>query len=102
MANSVNDSLNCIRLAGRRLVTRVAALIAECSAFQQRIWVVSIINDSYTDTFLVNEGSFTQPLQWMRAKQYSANMLQLVDAMTRSQVIQFDLGKVRHRLVRVK
>lgn len=41
-------------------------------------------------------------MQWMRRKQYDPDMLQRVDAMQRSQVIQFELGDIRHRLMRVK
>lgn len=102
MANRLVDSKNCITQAGRWLATRGAALFAELSEFQQRIWVVSIVNDTYTDTFIVNEGSFEEPMQWMRRKQYDTDMLQRVDAMQRSQVIQFELGDIRHRLMRVK
>ena len=95
MANRVIGQL-------RALAAKVAALFAELCEFQQRIWVVSIIKDAYTDTFIVNEGSFEEPMQWMRRKQYDADMLQRVDAMQRSQVIQFELGDIRHRLMRVK
>lgn len=102
MANRLVYSKNRITRAGRWLATRGAALFAELSEFQQRIWVVSIVNDTYTDTFIVNEGSFEEPMQWMRRKQYDADMLQRVDAMQRSQVIQFELGDIRHRLMRVK
>lgn len=102
MANRLVGSKNRITRAGRWLATRGAALFAELSEFQQRIWVVSIVNDTYTDTFIVNEGCFEEPMQWMRRKQYSADMLQRVDAMQRSQVIQVELGDIRHRLMRVK
>ncbi len=102
MANRLVDSKNRITRAGRWLATRGAALFSELSEFQQRIWVVSIVNDTYTDTFIVNEGSFEEPMQWMRHKQYNADMLQRVEAMQRSQVIQFELGDTRHRLMRVK
>ena len=95
MANRLVGSKNRITRAGRWLATRGAALFAELSEFQQRIWVVSIVNDTYTDTFIVNEGSFEEPMQWMRRTQYSA-------AMQRSQVIQVELGDIRHRLMRVK
>ena len=37
--------------------------------------MVSIIKDAYTDTFIVNEGSFEEPMQWMHRKGYSAEML---------------------------
>ena len=95
MANRVIGQL-------RALAAKVTRLFAELCEFQQRIWVVSIIKDAYTDTFIVNEGSFEEPMQWMRRKQYDADMLRRVDAMQRSQVIQFELGDTRHRLMRVK
>ena len=102
MANRFVSSKNRIVQAGRWLSTRGAALFAELSEFQQRIWVVSIIKDAYTDTFIVNEGSFEVPMQWMHRKGYSAEMLARVDAMARSQVVQLEFGGQRHRLMRVK
>ena len=95
MANRVIGQL-------RALAAKVVALFAELSEFQQRIWVVSIIKDAYTDTFIVNEGSFEEPMQWMHRKGYSAEMLARVDAMARSQVVQLELGGQCHRLMRVK
>ncbi|MGE6202052.1 hypothetical protein ACLH0M_21045, partial [Aeromonas media] len=93
MANRVIGQL-------RALASKVATLFAELSEFQQRIWVVSIIKDAYTDTFIVNEGSFEEPMQWMHRKGYSAEMLARVDAMARSQVVQLELGGQCHRLMR--
>ncbi|MFG0764659.1 hypothetical protein [Aeromonas media] len=95
MANRVIGQL-------RALAAKVGTLFAELSEFQQRIWVVSIIKDAYTDTFIVNEGSFEEPMQWMHRKGYSAEMLARVDAMARSQVVQLEFGGQRHRLMRVK
>lgn len=86
----------------RRLKATMAALFAECSEFQQRIWVVSIRHDAYTDTFIVNEGSFEQPMQWMIRKGYDAAMVRRVDEMQRSQVIALELGDISHSLMRVK
>ena len=86
----------------RALAGRAATLVAGLCEFQQRIWVVSIIKDAYTDTFIVNEGSFEEPMQWMHRKGYSAEMLARVDAMARSQVVQLELGGQCHRLMRVK
>lgn len=86
----------------RALAGRAATLVAGLCEFQQRIWVVSIIKDAYTDTFIVNEGSFEEPMQWMHRKGYSAEMLTRVDAMARSQVVQLEFGGQRHRLMRVK
>jgi hypothetical protein len=98
MANQSVSSNNRIMQAGRWLAARVA----ELCEFQQRIWVVSIIKDAYTDTFIVNEDSFEEPMQWMHRKGYSAELLQRVNEMQRSQVIQLELGDVSHRLMRVK
>lgn len=95
MANRVIGQL-------RALAAKVTSLFAELCEFQQRIWVVSIIKDAYTDTFIVNEGSFEVPMQWMHRKGYSAEMLARVDAMARSQVVQLEFGGQRHRLMRVK
>ena len=86
----------------RALAGQAATLVAGLSEFQQRVWVVSIIKDAYTDTFIVNEGSFEQPMQWMHRKGYSAEMLARVEAMARSQVVQLDLDDACHRLMRVK
>ena len=95
MANRVIGQL-------RALAAKVTSLFAELCEFQQRIWVVSIIKDAYTDTFIVNEGSFEEPMQWMHRKGYSTEMLARVDAMARSQVVQLEFGGQRHRLMRVK
>ena len=95
MANRVIGQL-------RALAAKVTSLFAELCEFQQRIWVVSIIKDAYTDTFIINEGSFEEPMQWMHRNGYSAEMLARVDAMARSQVVQLELGGQRHRLMRVK
>ncbi|MGS3174447.1 hypothetical protein [Aeromonas sanarellii] len=98
MANPFIRTLRTLRA----LAAQATALIAGLSEFQQRIWVVSIIKDAYTDTFIVNEGSFEEPMQWMHRKGYSAEMLARVEAMARSQVIQLELGGQHHRLMRVK
>ena len=95
MANRVIGQL-------RALAAKMATLFAELSEFQQRIWVVSIVKESYTDTFVVNEGGFEEALQWMRRKGYSAEMLARVEAMARSQVLQLECAGQHHRLMRVK
>lgn len=83
-------------------VRRLAANMAELMEFQQRIWVVSILHEAYTDTFIVNEGSFDEPMQWMIRKGYDAEMLRRVDKMRRSQAIELALDGTHHRLMRVK
>jgi len=86
----------------RALAAKVAEGFAELSEFQQRIWVVSIAQGSYTDTFIVNEGSFDEPMQWMIRKGYDEEMLQRVNKMQRSQAIQLELADASHCLMRVK
>jgi hypothetical protein len=44
---------------GRWLLDQLNGMIE----FQQRIWVVSICNRSATDTFIVNEDCFHEPMQ---------------------------------------
>ena len=88
--------------SARALAAQAAELFAGLSEFQQRIWVVSIVNEGYSDTFIVNEGNFEEPMQWMVRKGYDAEMLRRVNDMKRSQAIQLDLGRISHRLMRVK
>lgn len=41
-------------------------------------------------------------MQWMVKRKYSAEMIEKVDIMKRSQVIVLMLNNVEHRLIRVK
>ncbi|MCG2837611.1 hypothetical protein L6J37_12295 [Photobacterium sp. WH77] len=71
--------------------------------FQQRIWVVNVRESRFQDeSFIVSEGSFTTPLQWMSKKGYSEAMLSEVESMKRSQVLEFTLGDSHHSVMRVK
>ncbi len=70
--------------------------------FQQRIWIVSINHGAYSDTFVVTEDSFSEPMQWMRRKGYDEVMLNRVNALQRSQTVQFNLDNSCHQLLRVK
>lgn len=54
------------------------------------------------ESYVVNEDTFSEPLQWMKKKGYQESMLNKVEAMKRSQILEFDLGRVKHRLMRVK
>lgn len=76
--------------------------LTEIMEFQQRIWVVSICNSSATDTFLVNEDSFHEPMQWMLRKGYTEDMLQKINQLNRSQAVQLELNGIRHQILRVK
>ncbi len=76
--------------------------LTEIMEFQQRIWVVSICNSSATDTFLVNEDSFHEPMQWMLRKGYTEDMLQKSNQLKRSQAVQLELNGIRHQILRVK
>lgn len=78
------------------------ATLGKLLDFQQRIWIVSIHHESYSDTFVINEDSFAEPMQWMRRKGYSEAMLQHVEQLQRSQTVQFNLDGCSHQLLRVK
>jgi hypothetical protein len=41
-------------------------------------------------------------MQWMKRKGYSHTMIEQIELMKRSQVKEFELEKVKHRLMRVK
>ncbi len=77
--------------------------IIELLDHPDRLWVVNIRSASgQNDTFVVDESSFSTKLQWMKRKGYSETMLEKVDAMSRSKVLEFDLGRCTHHIVRVK
>ncbi|MCK6262965.1 hypothetical protein KP803_06690 [Vibrio sp. ZSDE26] len=85
------------------MLSKIKTALAEALDFQSRLWVVNVFTgDNKGESFVVNEDSFKEPLQWMKRKGYSVIMLEKVDHMQRSQVIEFELETVKHRLMRVK
>jgi len=70
--------------------------------FQQRIWVVSICHSKVTDTFIVNEDSFHEPMQWMMRKGYTEDMLQKINRLKRSQAMNLQVDGNQHHILRVK
>lgn len=77
--------------------------MSEVLDFQARVWVVNVYSGEHKgESYVVNEDTFSVPLQWMKKKGYQESMLNKVEAMKRSQVLEFDLGLVKHRLMRVK
>lgn len=85
-------------LSGNQLLAAVGRMLD----FQKRIWIASIRHEHHTDTFIINEDSFVEPMQWMRRKGYSDAMLQQVEQLQRSQAVELYLGDQCHRLLRVK
>ncbi|AJR08818.1 hypothetical protein C9J03_05510 [Photobacterium gaetbulicola] len=82
---------------------RLKTAAADVLDFQSRVWVVNIRSSTFQDeSFVVSEDSFNQPLQWMKKKQFDAEMLEKVEAMKVSQVLVFHIEDVRYRLLRVK
>ena len=82
---------------------RIAKALSKVIEFQSRIWVINIHEGTLNDeSFIINEDNFQEPMQWMVKRQYSAEMIEKVDAMKRSQVIVLTLNNVEHRLIRVK
>ncbi|WP_047044338.1 hypothetical protein [Vibrio mexicanus] len=85
------------------LLSKFRKAVSDVLDFRARMWVVRIDTGHINgESFVVNEDSFTTPLQWMKRKGYSDSMLQQVEAMKCSQVVVFDLGDIKHQLMRVK
>ncbi|MFM2587793.1 hypothetical protein AAFX28_05390 [Vibrio sp. TBV020] len=85
------------------LLNRIKAGLMEVLDFQSRVWVVSVYAGEHKgESYVVNEDSFSEPMQWMKRKGYSETMIEQIEKMQRSQVKEFELEKVKHRLMRVK
>lgn len=81
----------------------ITSYFTELLDFQSRIWVVSVYAGEHKgESYIVNEDSFCEPMQWMKRKGYSHTMIEQIELMKRSQVREFELEKVKHRLMRVK
>ncbi|CDT69849.1 conserved hypothetical protein [Vibrio coralliirubri] len=84
-------------------LSKLKSYFSELLDFQSRIWVVHIFEDSITDqSFVINEDGFKEPLEWMKKRDYQARMLNRVDKMKISQVIEIQFEDKMHRLMRVK
>ncbi len=71
--------------------------------FRSRVWVIRVSESRLKDeSFIINEDSFQEPLQWMKRRNYSSVMLEQVEAMQRSHVRIFNVGSQTHHLLRVK
>ena len=87
----------------KKILDKIKQAIGEALDFHARVWVVNVYAGEHKgESYVVNEDSFYEPLQWMKKKGYKDSMLTKVESMKRSQVIEFDLGSVKHRLMRVK
>lgn len=86
-----------------KLLKILRSAVTDALDFRARIWVVNVYTGQQKgESFIVNEDTFSAPLQWMKRKGYDEPMLEQVDAMHRSQVIEVNLDSVKHRLMRVK
>ncbi|MEZ9634981.1 hypothetical protein AB4401_07660 [Vibrio cyclitrophicus] len=84
-------------------LSELKSYFSELLDFQSRIWVVHIFEDSITDqSFVINEDGFKEPLEWMKKKAYTAAMLERVEKMKVSQIIEIQFENKMHRLMRVK
>ncbi|WP_156980954.1 hypothetical protein [Vibrio galatheae] len=85
------------------LFKRIKVALSDALDFQSRVWVVSVSAGEHKgESYIVNEDSFLEPMQWMKRKGYSLAMIEQIDKMQRSQIEEFDLTHVKHRLMRVK
>ncbi|AXY03677.1 hypothetical protein D1115_22600 (plasmid) [Vibrio alfacsensis] len=86
-----------------KLLTKLRKAIIDGLDFRARMWVVHVYRgQSRGESFVVNEDSFSAPLQWMKRKGYNDSMLKQVETMKCSQILEFDLGNIQHQLMRVK
>ena len=84
-------------------IPKLKNYFSELLDFQSRIWVVHIFEDSITDqSFVINEDGFKEPLAWMKKRAYQTAMLERVEKMKISQVIEIQFEDKMHRLMRVK
>ncbi|MGF1681680.1 hypothetical protein [Photobacterium minamisatsumaniensis] len=82
---------------------RFKSAAIEVMDFKSRVWVINIHSSVLQDeSFVINEDSFQEPLQWMKRRQYTSDMQAKVEQMKTSQVLVFHIDGVRHRLMRVK
>ncbi|TOA92056.1 hypothetical protein CGK17_13755 [Vibrio parahaemolyticus] len=87
----------------KNLFQKFTQVMSEILDFQARVWIVNAYAGEHKgESYVVNEDTFSEPLQWMKKKGYQESMLNKVEAMKRSQILEFDLGRVKHRLMRVK
>ncbi|MGR4988749.1 hypothetical protein ACPV3U_04140 [Vibrio rotiferianus] len=87
----------------KNILTKLKQSIGEMLDFRARVGVVNVYAGEHKgESYVVNEDSFSEPLQWMKRKGYKEVMLTKVESMKRSQAIEFDLGAVKHRLMRVE
>ncbi|MEZ8789418.1 hypothetical protein AB6D73_19380 [Vibrio splendidus] len=84
-------------------IPKLKSYFNELLDFQSRIWVVHIFEDSITDqSFVINEDGFKESLEWMKKRAYQTAMLERVEKMKISQVIDIQFEDKMHRLMRVK
>ncbi|MEZ8195615.1 MULTISPECIES: hypothetical protein [Vibrio] len=86
-----------------KLYQGISHHIMDALDFQSRIWVIRITESTFKDqSFIINEDSFSESLQWMKQRNYSVEMLEQVEKMAISQVNSFQFGDQHHQLMRVK
>lgn len=86
-----------------QLKSAVSSKVVRALDFHSRIWVIRISESRLKDeSFVINEDSFQEPLQWMKRRNYTSVMLEQVEDMQRSQVRIFHFGQQTHHLLRVK
>lgn len=84
-------------------LSKLRSYFGDLLDFQSRIWVIHIFEDSITDqSFVINEDGFNEPLEWMKKRHYQPSMLERVEKMKISQVIELKFEDKTHRLMRVK
>ncbi|MGF1703187.1 hypothetical protein L4D09_23120 [Photobacterium makurazakiensis] len=85
------------------LANKILNILKNAIEFKSRIWVIQITDGHFKDeSLIINEDSFTEPMQWMKDQYYSDEMIVQVDKLQRSEIIFLELIDTEHRIMRVK
>ncbi|QFI37137.1 hypothetical protein FR932_04480 [Moritella marina ATCC 15381] len=70
---------------------------------KKRLWIVQVDEGGLKNqSFIVDEDSFQQPLDWMLKRHYSVIDLENVDKMKCAEMVSVQLENAKHCLIRAK
>jgi hypothetical protein len=86
-----------------QLFNYVSRLLLAQLDSKKRLWIVQVDEGGLKNqSFIVDEDSFQQPMDWMLNRHYSATDLENVDNMKRAEVVRVKLANAKHSLIRAK
>ncbi|CZF81839.1 hypothetical protein GCE9029_02860 [Grimontia celer] len=71
--------------------------------FRERMWIVNVREaEKSSESFVISEDNFREPMEWMIDQNYSSEMLERLESLKLSESIRFTVGGAEHCLFRVK